>query len=318
MKHIVSVSLGSSKRDKSVEIELGGEKVLVERIGTDGSISLMKQKYGELDDKVDAFGIGGVNHALYVNGRAYPIPEVKNIGEGIKTKIFDGEGVKEVLEEKIAGFIENNSDITLKGKKGYMPSAVDRYSMASSLEKAGVGMWYGDFASALHLPIYLPSLKYIDFIAPKIIPVILNGIKIFNWKIWNGIPFEELYPTGKKQDKTKVKKIKQLENAEIIAGDCLYIKDNLPESLEGRIIITNTTTEEDFNLFKNRGASYLITTTPSIQGRSFGTNVMEAVLYSFISDKYKYNSNLITDAYPELIKTEAEQLGIKPEIKKLN
>jgi len=304
MKRVVSVSLGSSKRDKSVEIELGGEKILVERIGTDGSIRLMKQKYEELDNKVDAFGIGGTNHALYVNGRVYSLPEFKDVGEGIKTKIFDGEGVKEELEGKIADFIENNSNITLKGKKGYMPSAVDRYSMASSLEKAGIKMWYGDFASALHLPIYLPSLKYIDFIAPKIIPVILNGIKIFNWKIWNGIPFEELYPTGKKQDKTKVKKIKQLENAEIIAGDCLYIKDNLPESLEGRIIITNTTTEEDVKLFERKGSSYLITTTPRMEGRSFGTNVMEAVLYAC--------------GYHNKIEEGAKKLGIKPEIKKLN
>ena len=304
MKRIVSISLGSSKRDKSVEIELGGQKILVERIGTDGSISLMKLKYKELDNEVDAFGIGGTNHALYVNGRVYPLPELKDVGKGIKTKIFDGEGVKEVLEEKIADFIENNSDITLKGKKGYMPSAVDRYSMALSLEKAGVKMWYGDFASALHLPIYLPSLKYINFVAPIIIPPILNGISFFGIRLWKGIPFKELYPTGKRQEKTTIKKIKQLENAEIIAGDCLYIKDNLPESLEGKIIITNTTTEEDFKLFESRGVSYLITTTPRMEGRSFGTNVMEAVFYAC--------------GYHDKIEEGAKKLGIKPEIKKFN
>ena len=304
MKHVVSVSLGSSKRDKSVEIELGGEKVLVERIGTDGDISLMKQMYKKLDNKVDAFGIGGTNHALYVNGKVYSLPEFKDVGEGIKTKIFDGEGVKEALEGKIAEFIENNSDITLKGKKGYMPSAVDRYSMASSLEKAGVKMWYGDFISALKLPIPLPSLKYINFVAPIIIPPILNGISPFGIKLWKGIPFKELYPTGKKQDKTRVKKIKQLENAEILAGDCLYIKDNLPESLEGKIIITNTTTEEDVELFERKGVSYLITTTPRMEGRSFGTNVMEAVLYAC--------------GFYDNIEEGAKKLGIKPEIKKLN
>lgn len=38
MKHAVSISLGSSKRNKSVEVELLGEKVLIERIGTDGDM----------------------------------------------------------------------------------------------------------------------------------------------------------------------------------------------------------------------------------------------------------------------------------------
>jgi hypothetical protein len=36
MKRAVSVSIGSSKRDKVIEIELIGEQVLIERIGTDG------------------------------------------------------------------------------------------------------------------------------------------------------------------------------------------------------------------------------------------------------------------------------------------
>ena len=38
MKRAVSVSLGSVTRDKSVEIEMFGEKVLIERIGTDGDV----------------------------------------------------------------------------------------------------------------------------------------------------------------------------------------------------------------------------------------------------------------------------------------
>ena len=45
MKHIVSVSIGSSKRDKRTEQELLGEKVIVERIGTDGSIERQFKSY---------------------------------------------------------------------------------------------------------------------------------------------------------------------------------------------------------------------------------------------------------------------------------
>ncbi len=35
MKRAVSISIGSSKRNKTIEIELLGEKVLLERIGTE-------------------------------------------------------------------------------------------------------------------------------------------------------------------------------------------------------------------------------------------------------------------------------------------
>ena len=58
MKRAVSVSIGSSKRDKAVEIELLGERVRIERIGTDGDMEKAARMYQELDGKVDAFGRG--------------------------------------------------------------------------------------------------------------------------------------------------------------------------------------------------------------------------------------------------------------------
>ncbi len=49
MKRAVSVSIGSSKRDKAVEVNLLGEKISIERIGTDGDMEAAALKYQELD-----------------------------------------------------------------------------------------------------------------------------------------------------------------------------------------------------------------------------------------------------------------------------
>ena len=54
MKRAVSISLGSSTRDKRVEVDFKGEHVIVERIGTDGDIEKAIQLYNELDGQVDA------------------------------------------------------------------------------------------------------------------------------------------------------------------------------------------------------------------------------------------------------------------------
>jgi hypothetical protein len=59
MKHAVSISIGSSKRDKKVEFSLLGEKVALERIGTDGDMEVAARMFQDLDGKVDAFGVGG-------------------------------------------------------------------------------------------------------------------------------------------------------------------------------------------------------------------------------------------------------------------
>jgi hypothetical protein len=52
----------------------------------------------------------------------------------------------------------------------------------------------------------------------------------------------------------------------------------MPADMEGKIIVTNTTTEEDVAFMKERGIAYLVTTTPVFDGRSFGTNAFEAAL----------------------------------------
>ena len=45
MKRAVSISIGSSKRNKAVEVTLLGEKVSIERIGTDGDMEAAALKF---------------------------------------------------------------------------------------------------------------------------------------------------------------------------------------------------------------------------------------------------------------------------------
>ena len=61
MKRVVSVSIGSATRNSSSEIEVLGERIQIERIGTDGDLEKAAALIRELDGKVDAIGIGGMD-----------------------------------------------------------------------------------------------------------------------------------------------------------------------------------------------------------------------------------------------------------------
>jgi hypothetical protein len=63
-------------------------------------------------------------------------------------------------------------------------------------------------------------------------------------------------------------------------------------------------------LFKQCGVKYLLTTTPVLDGRSFGTNMMEAALIA-ISGKGRV---LTREEYNELL----DQLGFEPQLQELN
>ena len=98
MKRAVSISIGSSKRNKAVEVELLGEKVSIERIGTDGDMEKAAQLYKELDGKVDAFGVGGADLGILVDQKWYPIHSVQKLIRYVKqTPVVDGTGLKNTL-----------------------------------------------------------------------------------------------------------------------------------------------------------------------------------------------------------------------------
>jgi hypothetical protein len=84
----------------------------------------------------------------------------------------------------------------------------------------------------------------------------------------------------------------------------------MPARLDGKIICTNTTTPTDVETFRAAGVRHLVTTTPVMEGRSFGTNMIEAALIASSGQGRK-----LTEAeLSELI----AQVGFAPQIQKLN
>lgn len=301
MKRAVSVSLGSSKRDKAVEIELFGEKVRIERIGTDGDMEKAAQLYKELDGKVDAFGVGGADLGLMVDQKWYLLHSVKPMVRFVqKTPLVDGTGLKVTLESKAANFLETKlpAYIAEHGKKAFIMTGADRWGLACSFLDGGYECRFGDLMFSLGIPIALRNDRQLKVLAALLMPIA------------GRLPFSWVYPTGEKQEERKPKHVNIFHWATVTAGDCHYIKRYMPDDMQGKVIVTNTTTAEDTELFRRSGVKYLITATPVLEGRSFGTNMMEAALIA-VSGK---NRKLTYDE----INTFLEQLNFEPSLQELN
>ncbi|HHY59809.1 MAG TPA: quinate 5-dehydrogenase [Clostridia bacterium] len=299
MKRVVSVSLGSSKRNSKVETEILGEKVIIERIGTDGSKQKAIELIKELDGQVAAFGLGGTDLYVQAGNRRYLIREAADIARAArKTPIVDGSGLKNTLERKVIKYLAEQRIIDFAKKKVLMVCAMDRFGMAESFEAAGADVTYGDLIFVLGLPIPLKSLKALDRIARLLAPIIVQ------------LPFKYLYPVGDKQEEIKPKHSRYYYEADIIAGDFHYVKKYMPAQLPGKTIITNTVTSDDVAMLKERGVELLITTTPELNGRSFGTNVMEGLLIALSN---KDPQQITPQDYEELL----EKIELKPRIQYL-
>jgi hypothetical protein len=297
-RRAVSVSLGSSRRDHAAEVEIDGVSVRLERIGTDGDPEKAARLFRELDGRVDALGLGGTDLGFRIDGRWYPLPSIHRIVRDVrKTPLVDGTGLKGVIESRAASFLDEHLGRALVEKRVLLTSAIDRWELARSFAESGYQCVFGDLMFLLNIPRPVRSLDSIGRIGRTLFP------------FFSRLPFRWFYPTGTKQEERKPKWEKWFRWSRVVAGDCQYIRRAMPEKLEGRIILTNTTTPADVDLFRRAGIRCLITTTPVLLDRTFGANLMEAGLVAA--------SGLRRPLHPEEIRIMVDRLGWKPEVREL-
>lgn len=304
MKKILSISVGSSSRNHVTEQEFLGQVCRLERCGTDGDFDRAVELYAELDGTVDAFGVGGAEFFLEVGKRRYYFRDCKRISRAVqKSKIGDGNGVKGLLAKRALAALEDHlqrEGKTLRGLPALKTNAVDRYQMAEALVNAGCDVTFGDFMFALGLPIAVQGLSTVRLLAALILPWLTQ------------LPFTWFYPLGADQDKEPEPRYTQYyEQAVVLAGDFVQIRAHMPDDLSGKIIVTNTTTARNVEELQRRGLHMLVTTTPRLEGRSFGTNVMEATMLALMD---KPQSQVTEADFLEMI----ERIPIKPTLEVLN
>jgi hypothetical protein len=267
MRTATSVSLGSSRRDKKLEITLLGQPICIERRGTDGDTRAATALFADLDGRVDALGMGGTDLFVQVEDRRYPLHAAhKLVAQVQRTPVVDGSGLKNSLERQVVPAMIAELGEPYASGRVLITSAADRFGMARSFFEHDYQVVCGDLMFALGLPLAIRSIGHLRLLARLLLPVL------------GRLPISLLYPTGFKQDEIQPRFGRWYDWATVIAGDCHYIKRHMPANLIGKIIVTNTTTAEDMALFARRGVAIVVTTTPLIDGRSFGTNLMEAAL----------------------------------------
>lgn len=266
-KKAVSISLGGSGRDKRVAVTLLGQQVEMERLGTDGDAQKAATLFTALDGRVDALGVGGIDLWVELAGERYPLHAAQKMVRGVtKTPVVDGTGLKNTLERHVVSSLVAELGEEYASGRVMLTAAVDRYGMTLSFFEAGYDVVCADLMFSLGIPVPIRTLENLKRLGRIALPVV------------GRFPISFIYPTGEKQEAVIPRYQRWYEWANVIAGDCHYIKRHMPDDLAGKVIVTNTTTDADMEAFRQRGVKYVMTTTPRIEGRSFGTNMLEAAL----------------------------------------
>lgn len=278
MKRVVSVSLGSSKRDKTSRVTILGQEFEVSRVGTDGDMKRFGQMMRELDGKVDAIGLGGIDRYVWIDDRKYTFRDADKLARIAQvTPVVDGSGVKNTLERWTIEFLQESGIVDLIGRNVLLVCAVDRFGMAQAVAKLTDKVVFGDLMFNVGVPIPMKSYSTVRFFGAALLPLVTR------------LPFQWFYPTGEKQEKSEPKYEKYYRWAEIVAGDYHIIKRTMPSAesgiLGGKTLITNTVTADDTLMMIDRKVRMLVTSTPCYDGRYYATNVFEGVLITLLGKR---------------------------------
>jgi hypothetical protein len=298
MKRAVSVSLGSSARDKRVVVHFKGEEISIERIGTDGDVQKAQRLFAELDGKVDALGVGGVDLYLRLDDREYPLHAALKLVQDVhQTPVLDGRGLKHTLERRVFELAAPALGGLPHFRRAFVPVAVDRLGLAQAAADVSDEMIIGDLMIALGIPIPVRGIDAYHKLARVLLPIV------------SYFPMSMLfYGSGGAEAEPKYQRYWQ--EADLIAGDFLFMRKHLPDDLTGKTVITNTTTAENVELLQQRGVRQVITTTPRFEGRSFGTNMMEAALTA-----YAGKGRPLSDAELNAL---IDELDLRPSVQRLS
>lgn len=285
MKRAVSISLGSPARDKTVVVDLNGVPVEIKRIGTGGDADKARRLFTELDGKVDALSVGGIDLYVRIDGRDYPVRNALKLVTGVQhTPLVDGRLLKYVLERRVLELVEprlreNGIAPLPRFRRAFMPFSIDRLGLAEAISRIADEVIFGDLIFALGIPLPIRGLARFKRVAKSLMPVM------------GFLPLSMLFPPGAKDESPLPKHERLWQSADLIAGDLHYIRKYAPPDLPGRVIITNTTTPENIVMLRQKGVYVVITTTPRYEGRSFGVNMMEAALTAYAGKNRPLDEN---------------------------
>ena len=299
MLKVVSVSLGSPTRNKKVETVIAGQPISIERIGTGGDEKLAQRLFRELDGTVDVLTVGGMDLAIHIENRVYPIHAAQKLVQDVEhTPVVDGNNLKYVMERRVLELAAPEYGVFPHFKRVFIPSAIDRIGLAETMTAISDEVIIGDLMLILGLPHPVYGIERFKRIAHRLMPIM------------GRLPLSAINPPGSKDEAPRPKHVHIWESADCIAGDMLYIRKYSPDRLNVQLVITNTTTEENIELLRQKGVPCVITLGPRFDGRSFGTNVIEGVLTALAGKKRP----LTRAELHEMI----DQVQLRPEVLRLD
>ena len=182
------------------------------------------------------------------------------------SRASDGSSLQSLLERHLVRQAAEQLKDELSRARVLIFSGLTRYGSADVLSGYTRRLMFGDLLYGFRLG--LPIIGFRNFMrqAPQLARTVSNA------------PLHWFWPSAREHRPLMPRFGMFVRRANVIVGGISYFRRFAPKDLQGKIIFTNIYRDEDIELFANRGARYVISLTPILQGQYVPMPVLGAYL----------------------------------------
>lgn len=298
MKHVVSVTMGSSKGDFTFQTKFLGQDFTVRRAGADGDESKAWELLRRYQSKADAIGLGMIRDHHDVGTRRIVHADTERM-LGVVTRVpaTTGAPLRRLLQVRAVRHVQKQLGSYFNNNKVLFLSGMVNYDMAVAMADYTSNLRFADAILRTGAPKMLTSLGQLEVYA--------RGARLTE----NVLPLRTLStvtPGLNAVNRNLVRK--HIRDAHTVVGTFEDLAEFMTEgALEGKTVITSAVDDERFADFGRWQANLVVDVSPRLFDHVIGTNAIQAMILAALGT----TSEELADADLEDI---IRELAIKPRL----
>ncbi|MGI9134846.1 MAG: dehydrogenase, partial [Rhodoferax sp.] len=295
MKKVVTVTLGSSKKDFEFQTEFLGQRFSVRRMGADQDTNKAWELMRRQQASADAMGLGEISDHYQVGLRTVVNKETQRLLNVVtRVPATTGATLRRLLQVRAVRYVQKELGHYFNNNLVLFLSGMRNFDMAVALSDYTKNLSFADALFQTGTPAMLSSLEQLEVYA-KGSEWVLSGR--------SGQALEESLAEFKNQRAASA-----VGKAHVIVGTYAEIKAVCsPANLAGKTLITSAVDDERMAFFKHCKVNLVVDVSPKLFERVVAINTIEAMILAVLDKPMEEVSD---DDFEEIL----DELDIKPRL----
>ena len=286
MKHVVSISLGSSQQDFEFTTEFLGTRLRVQRIGTNGSTATAIKLIKQWDKKAAAIGLGVLKDSYKVGSQRFIDKDSARLkAVATRVPVTTGGRLGDILQEWAVRHAQTQLGNYFNNARTLFFSGLTDYKLALALSEHTTNLQFADPVLQLGVPKLLGSLDALHLYS--------NGAHyVKDWTLPAAIA------SGPVKEWSRFVLRKAMQKATVLVAPAHELDHYGLEELAGKTLITAAVNDERMALLRDKGVSTVIDGAPLMHGHVIAAHLLDAMILAATG---KAANEILEDDYLEII-----------------